>query len=159
MLSHNGSQLVAAQKEIRVWCANREISWQFITPLGPHQNGCAEALVKSVKRNLKIVIGEQVHAPFELQTIIFEVANLVNERPIGVKSSDPNDGSYICPNGILLGRASDDVPHGPFAETRNPRHRVEYCQKIVDALWKKWYRDVFPHLAPRRKWIIPRNVM
>ncbi|XP_074648991.1 uncharacterized protein LOC141904311 [Tubulanus polymorphus] len=64
MLSDNGSQLVAAQKEIRFWCANREISWQFITPLAPHQNGCAEALVKSVKMNLKIVIGEKVPAPF-----------------------------------------------------------------------------------------------
>ena len=81
-----------------------------------------------------------------------EAANLVNQSPIGRIPNDPDDGSYICPNDILLGRATPAVPQGPFKETRNPRHRVEFVQKIVDSFWKRWSRDVFPQLVPRKKW-------
>ena len=81
-----------------------------------------------------------------------EIANLVNERPIGRVVNDPDEGSYLCPNDMLLGRASRNVPHGPFRETKNPRHRVEFVQRIVDSFWKRWSRDVLPLLVPSRKW-------
>jgi len=53
---------------------------------------------------------------------------------------------------MLLGRASSEVPQGPFKETSNPRHRVEFVQRIVQAFWKRWHRDVFPTLIPTKKW-------
>ena len=53
---------------------------------------------------------------------------------------------------MLLGRSSPEVPQGPFRETKNPRKRVEFVQKIVDSFWKRWTRDVFPLLVPRKKW-------
>ena len=32
-------------------------------------------------------------------------------------------------------------------------------QKIVDSFWKRWTRDVFPALTPRKKWHVKnRNV-
>jgi hypothetical protein len=37
----------------------------------------------------------------ELQTVMFEVANLLNERPIGTKETDHNEGSYLCPNDLI----------------------------------------------------------
>ena len=91
--------------------------WKFITPGVPHQNGCAEALVKRSKRALKKAVGSQTLKPFELYTVLLEVANLVKQRPIGRIPNDPDDGSYICPNDILLGSASSEVPQGPFRET------------------------------------------
>ena len=118
------------------------MKWQFITPLAPHQNGCFEAMVKSVKQAMKKAIGDALLTPFELYTCVLEAANLVNQRPIG----------RVCPNDILLGRATNAVPQGPFRETRNPRHRFEFCQRIIDTFWKKWSRDVLPLLTPRRKW-------
>jgi len=44
---------------------------------------------------------------------------------------DPDDGEYICPNDMLLGRASSEVPQGPVKETSNSRHRVEFVQRSV----------------------------
>ena len=169
MMSDNGSQLVGAERElremIRGWnieqlrdfCAEKGMEWRFITPTAPHQNGCAEALVKSCKLALRKAIGQQTLTPFELYTCLLEVANLVNQRPIGRIPNDPDDGSYLCPNDMLLGRASSEVPQGPFRETRNPRHRVEFVQKIVDTFWQRWTRDVFPSLVPRRKWNVERR--
>ena len=164
MISDNGSQLVGAETELRLmvqgwnvqqlkeFCAEKGMDWKFITPDAPHQNGCAEALVKSCKRAIKKAIGEQVLTPMELYTCFQEVANLVNQRPLGRVPNDPDDGAYISPNDILLGRASTTVPQGPFRETKDPRHRVEFVQKIVDSFWKCWMRDVFPSLVPTKKW-------
>ena len=156
MISDNGSKLVGAERELREmvdgldteqlqeFSAERGMKWQFTTPAAPHQNGCAESLVKSCKIGLKKAIGEQVLTPLELQTCLVEVANLVNQRPIGRIPSDPDDGSYLSPNDMLLGRASSAVPQGPFRHTKNPRHRVEFVQKIVDSF--------FPSLLPRKQW-------
>ena len=126
-------------------------------PLPPHQNGCAEALVKTCKSALKKSIGSQLLTPFEFYTVFLEVANLVNERPIGRVPNDPDDGGYISPNHMLLGRASPEDAQGPFKESRNPRHRVEFVQKIVDSFWKRWSRDVFPSLVPRKQWQVERR--
>ncbi len=171
MISDNGTQLVGAVTELRKWIkgldaktlrefsAEKGIEWKFITPGAPHQNGCAEALVKSVKIALKKAIGESLLTPFELYTCLLEVANLVNQRPIGRVPNDPDDGAYICPNDMLLGRATSQVPQGPFRDTKDPRKRVEFVQKIVDTFWRRWTRDVFPSLFPRKKWnITTRNV-
>ena len=92
-----------------------------------------------------------------MYTVLLEVANLVNQRPIGRIPNDPDDGAYLCPNDILLGRSSTEVPQGPFRETKNPRHRVEFVQKVVDSFWRRWSRDVLPLLVPRRKWKAERR--
>ena len=169
IMSDSGTQFVGAEKELknmvrgwskdelREFCAEKGIEWNFITPGAPHQNGCAESLVKSCKFALKKAIGEQILTPFELYTCLLEAANLVNQRPIGRIPTDPDDGSYLSPNDMMLGRASSDVAQGPFRETRNPRHRVELVQRIVDSFWQRWTRDVLPLLAPSQKWNADRR--
>ena len=141
MLSDNGLQMVGAERELRTmikgwdknklkeYCADRGIIWQFTTPLAPHQNRCSESMVKSCKSTLKRAIGNTLLAPFELYTCLLEVANLVNQRPIGKLLQDPDDEAYLCPTDILLGRATTcNVPQGPFHDTKNPRHRFEFCR-------------------------------
>ena len=96
------------------------MKWKFTTPAAPHHNGCAEALVKSCKNALKIAIGKQVLTPFELYTCLLEVASLVNQGPIGRILNDPDDGTYLCPNEILLGRSTAEVPQGLLSRQRIP---------------------------------------
>ena len=164
MMSDNGTQFVGAERELKEmvvgwdkktlqeFCAERGMEWKFIMPNAPHHNGCAEAMVKSCKRALKKVVGNQMLTPFELYTYLLESANLVNQRPIGRTPNDPDDGSYLCPNDIVLGRSTSEVPQGPFKPTKNPRDRFEFVQKLVDSFWKRWSRDVFPTLVLRKKW-------
>jgi hypothetical protein len=149
MFSDNGTQLVGAEselakmiqgwdvKKLKEYAADKRMEWKFITPNAPHQNGCAESLVKSCKLALKQAMGDNLLTPFELHTVLLEVANLVNQRPIGRPTNDPDDGTYLCPNDLLLGRASSHVPQGPFLKTKNPRHRVEFLQQILDSFWKR----------------------
>jgi len=141
LLSDNGSQMVGAAGDLRQmiqgydpnllhdFCAKTSTHWIFTTPAAPHQNGCAEALVKSCKRAIKNAIGEQVLSPFELYTCFMEIGN---DMPLG------------C--------ATSEVPQGPFSNTKNPKKRVEFVQTLVNSFWKRWSRDVQPVLVPRKAW-------
>ena len=82
---------------------------------------------------------------------------MVNERPIERHPQSPEEGTYLCPNDLLLGRATARAPRGPFPKTTNPNHRHEFVQKSVDSFWKKWTRDYFPSLIVRQKWHTERR--
>ena len=129
-----------------------EFKWDFAPADAPWQNGVPEALVKSVKRAITAAVSDHVMTFSELQTVCFEVANLVNERPIGRHPTSPDDGTYLCPNDLLLGRATSRVPSRPFREPSNPRQRFEFVQNVVNYFWKKWTRDYFPSLLIQPKW-------
>ena len=47
-------------EQLKEFKAEMGMKWQFATPAAPHQNGCAESLVKSTKIALKRAIGQQV---------------------------------------------------------------------------------------------------
>ena len=164
MYSDNGAQLVAASQElknvIKSWDWEKlksfgvmeNFEWNFTPADAPWQNGTSESLIRSVKRSLKAAIGESILTFSELQTVLFEVANLINERSIGRHPRSPEDGSYLCPNDLLLGRSTTRVPSGPFKESTNPRLRFEFIQNIVNSFWKRWTTNYFPDLIVRQKW-------
>lgn len=163
ILSDNGTQFIGAERQIKEmlnnwtesvkeFCGLNGITWKFTTPSAPHQNGVTEALVKSCKRALKLSIGDQVLKPFELYTVLCEVSNLLNQRPIGRHPNDPDDGGYLCPNDILLGRATTNVPPGPFQEKENYRNRFLFVQNIIDSFWKRWSNDILPNLFISKRW-------
>ena len=67
------------------------MEWKFLPADAPWQNGTSEALVKSVKKAITVAVGKKVMTS-ELQTVCYEAANLVNERPIGRHPTSPEDG-------------------------------------------------------------------
>ena len=164
LLSDNGTQLIAASKELTAitktwdWKKIKEygvmdgLQWIFTPADAPWQNGVTEALIRSVKRAVEFSIGENTLTFSELQTVLFEIANLLNERPIGRHPTSPEDGAYLCPNDLLLGRATSRIPNGPFDENANARKRFTFVQTIVNTFWKRWNSNYFPSLMLRQKW-------
>ena len=167
--SDQGSQLIAAAKDIaslvadwdwkpiQEWAASRQIKWTLAPAEGPHQNGLSEAMIRSVKRSIKHKITNNNILTFsQLQTVLFEVANIINSRPLGIVSgSDPEQPSTITPNDLILGRATSDVPQGPFdlQQSKNINKQFRFLQSLVGDWWKAWYESVFPHLVPSYKWL------
>ena len=107
-------------------------------------NGVTESLVKTVKIAMNTCIGEQILSFCELQTVVYECAQIVNQRPIGKNLCNPEDGSYICPNDLLLGRASPKTPQGPFEIHVSNKQRLEFIQELVLAFWEKMDQGLFP---------------
>ena len=167
--SDRGSQLSAASKEIKEvinqrnddavtkFSSQMEIDWSFNSPDAPWQNGCAEALIKSVKKALSVSVGVQELSFTEMQTVLFESASLVNERPIGKNPTEDEDGSYLCPNDLILGRSSSKIPNADFTNEKSPYMRYRFTQNIISAFWIKWQRDFFPSLLIRQKWHTARR--
>ena len=167
--SDNGTQLVGAsnelktivqgldQEEIKKYGYAAGAVWEFSPPDGKWYNGATESLVKSVKRALNAAVGENVMQFSELQTCLFEAAELVNERPIGTHPSSPDEGVYLCPNDLLLGRASSHSPQGPFRERSNNKCRIDFIEGVVKSFWKRWTHEVFPNMVIEPKWHTERR--
>ena len=162
--SDPGSQLKAANKELQDALNNlnkrtieefgvtNRIEWIFGSPDAPWRNGCTEALIKSVKRSITAVIGDQVLPFSEMQTTLYEVANLINSRPIGSYPTTVDDGVYLSPNDLLLGRSNSQIPSGPFNETTNKYLRHKFISKLTESFWRKWNAVYFPSLLIHPKW-------
>ena len=127
-------------------------TWKFCAPESPWQNRESESLIRGVKRSLTLVLGDHPKLTFEeLQTAMFEVANLINERPIGRHPTSPDESMYLRPNDLLLGRSTPRIPGGPW-RLGTDRQRFLLVQSIVGDWTKRWIRDYIPTLVPRRQW-------
>ena len=95
----------------------------------------------------------------DFRTVFYEAAQPVNQRPIGRNPLTPNEGTYLCPNDLLLGHSTNQVPQGPFAEYSSSKQQLNFIRKIVNNFWKRWSREVFPNLVFEPKWhSVRRNV-
>ena len=96
-----------------------------------------------MKRALSTAVGEQIMSYSEFQTYTFETDQLVIQRPIGVYPFNPDDGTYICPNDLVLGRASPSVPQGSFKERCIRLHRFDFIQTLVNVFWTNGQETFF----------------
>ena len=167
IVSDQGSQLIAASNEVRGmlelldwsrvkgWTARHYVEWQFVPVKGQHANGCAEAIVKSSKRLLTIVLQSKRVSFTELQTVLFEVAQILNCRPLGLyhkPGTDPLDGGPITPNHLLLGRATNMTPFLKYEQNVSLTKRIRFLNTIVEEFWNKFKVVVYPSLMPTYKW-------
>ena len=165
VISDNVGSFVGAEVELRKlflegkkrltdFAVLHKIHWKFITPLSPHQGGMYESLIKVTKQALRMSTGEQILSWNEMTTIFAEVKSIVNSRPLTYLSDDSNDLRPLTPNHLLLGRASADVPHGPYEDTKNTHKRFQYVQTLVNNFWKRSITEYIPKLIAtgRSKW-------
>lgn len=127
-----------------------------------HQNGVTEILVKMVKgimASLMSAIGTSILTLNELFTVVKEVANLANERPIGLKPNTQTDPAFLSPNCLLLGRSGNRVNSGPFQSKNDfiqdpdsDKTRFLLVQKITNQFWRVWTKTFFPTLLRRSMW-------
>ena len=106
---------------------------------------------------MTVTVGDHAFTFSEYFTILFEIAELVNERPIGMKPVQPDDGSYLAPNDLLLGRSSARIPQGPFSDNMNTADRYKFVQAVINNFWRRWMREVFPTLVIQPKWHVDRR--
>ena len=165
--SDNGTNIVGGERELRDqierWnqahitdtLSQSNIKWVFLPPAAPHMGGSWERLVATVKRALRVVLGNQCVSEDVLLTALAEVEFMVNGRPLTYVSSDPQDEEPLTPNHFLLGAsdAREGLPPGVFNDRDLiGRRRWRQTQILADHLWTRWRREYLPFLADRKKW-------
>ena len=168
-----GSQLESASGKLESWWDRmkvglrelgsvRNFRWEISPPNSPWRQGKAERRIGIVKRLLKFSVGDSKLTPLELQTALFECADICNERPLGLNTKPREDGTFdvITPNCLIHGRSGNFVPDDTDIVNGLPMAaRYRLVHHVTSAFWKKWSDVVSPALVVRQKWHqVSRNV-
>ncbi|XP_058810335.1 uncharacterized protein LOC131675383 [Phymastichus coffea] len=137
MYSDNGTNFVGANSElqriyqlhhspefkdaIQTFAAAERIEWNFNPPLLPHFGGLWEAAVKSFKHHLNRVVKDQKLTYEQLETLLKEIAAVLNSRPLYAISADPNDSLAITPAHFLIGRSFNFLPDQNYVSVPDNR--------------------------------------
>ena len=139
--SDNGTVFVAAAKVLR-------IKWIFNPPSAPWFGGFYERLVRVVKTPLKKVLGKALLRQVELVTVLCEIENAVNKRPL-THVGALSEGQPLTP-AKLLGmdvwpseRDLPDVCDGLDVNlsARQMTSRMRYVRTVADHLQQRWRRE------------------
>ena len=129
MLSDNGTNFVAAERELREFVqsldqskiaqssANKGVMWHFNPPLTPHFGGVHETMIKAAKRAVNAVLGNADVTDEELTTAFTGAEALLNSRPLTYQSANPEDDIPLTPNHFLIGQIGGQFAPASIDET------------------------------------------
>ncbi len=132
------------------------IKWSFQPPRSPHFGGAHESLVRSTKKALYNALEQEkssLRYPTEdlFRTLLYEVAGLLNTRPLTYASSDPADFRPLTPNDFLNRPPTACPPAGSFDDASPPEH-YRSLQRVLNLFCDMWKTVYLQSLAARKKW-------
>ena len=145
------------QDSLQAKAAGLNIKWKFIPARAPHFGGLWEAAVKCAKRHLRIVMGNHKLTFEEFTTILCQIEQILNSRPISFISDDVKDDIILTPAHLCLGSQLESYP---MKETKDlndlPKislpKRWAFIQNIITHFWKRWNKEYVSTLQERNKW-------
>ena len=135
---------------------NRENGIEFeICLVGAHyMHGKVERKIKDIKESISKNMYEQRMTSIQWETLMQEVANSINNMPIGLgnKVDSLENLDIITPNRLLLGRNNERCVSAPVVISNNFRGIVQQNAKIFNTWFDAWLISYVPELMKRTKW-------
>ncbi|XP_013384334.1 uncharacterized protein LOC106154518 [Lingula anatina] len=165
--SDNGTNFKGAEQEIKKamqqWdCVKIEnklrqndIQWYFNAPSASHTGGVWERMIRSIRKILCSILGNQLVDDETLMTVLTEVEKILNSRPLSPVSDDPRDLEPISPSSLLLLRPNVCV--SPDVEGDYFQDGWKRAQQLADQFWDRWLKEYLPTLQERQKWLRPKR--
>nr|XP_049466974.1 uncharacterized protein LOC125908321 [Anopheles coluzzii] len=135
------------------WCAMNHMKWKFIPPRAPHFGGLWEAAVKAAKSHIVRTIGTTSITQESMLTLLAQVEQCLNSRPITPLSDEPSDLEPLTPGHYLVGGNLQAVPIIDYTETpSNYLREYQLVQKHLQTIWARWYPEYLQQLQARAKY-------
>ncbi|XP_023213292.1 uncharacterized protein LOC111616090, partial [Centruroides sculpturatus] len=148
----------STKQEVISTSCNQGINWHFIPPHSPHFGGLWESNIKSAKKHMRRIIGNQILTYEELTTVFNQIEACLNSRPLTPISEDPNELSALTPAHFLLGEALTSLPEPDLQHIKlNRLSRWQLLQRMVQDIWKRWHLEYLSQLQNRPKWTEKRR--
>lgn len=133
--------------------APQKIAFHFNPPAAPHFGGVWEREIRSIKMALSTTIGDQTVPEEVLRTVLIEVENILNSKPLGYVSCNVADPDPVTPNLLLTGRLDNSLPTVIYPKEEGlSRRRWRHSQVLADHFWSSFIRHYLPNLQVRQKW-------
>ena len=134
-----------------------DIEWQFNIPHNSHQGGMWEKMVHLAKMAMRRILSNnhQTLTDEELLTVVHIAEGCINNRPIGMKSSQADDPEPLTPAHFLMGDRSTDL--APVSKDWPLGKRYQLIQDLMDQVWVRWTKEVMEELHKTKKWLLERD--
>ncbi|XP_033229711.1 uncharacterized protein LOC117181256 [Belonocnema kinseyi] len=99
---------------IQDYAASKRIEWHFNPPLSPHFRWLCVAAVKSFKHHLNRIMKDRKFTYEQLDTLLKQIADIANSRPLYHISTDPNDVLATTPAHLLIVGPFNFLPEPNF---------------------------------------------
>ena len=163
IVSDNATNFVGARRDLneleKVVKAGAQsyhsIERLFIAPRSPNFGGLWEAVVKSMKHHLRRVIGNSILTYEEMTTILCQIEQVLNNRPLMALTNNSDDIFALTPSMLVNGSRLDAIPQ-PYLQKMDvrghPAERFRALQQLLSQFWKRWASEYVATLQPRGKW-------
>ena len=153
VVSDPGSVFVADQTQ--KFAADRGITWKINLDGAAWFGGIWERLVASVKRCLKKIVGKKKLTFVELQTILYEIELVLNNRPIGVDFEDDQE-DILTPNHLIFGRRLETDNDLNVDENLTVNNcvlvkRKKMMDKMLTHFWNRWRKEYVTNLREQQR--------
>ena len=146
VLSDNGTNFTAEQTQH--YASNKFIRWKFNIEGAPWFGGMWERLVSSVKTCIKKAVGVKRITYIELQTLIYEIEQILNNRPLGADYDDDTE-DVLTRNHLIFGRRleqSNNDTDTNHVSINALTKRQKVLQTVLNQFWNQWRRDYLTSL-------------
>ena len=153
MFSDNTTNFVGCNREFREavgeWnkhqihtaLRQKEIEWTFNPPGASHMGGSWERIIRTVRKILMVLIPKYTVTDDLLHTILLEVEEMVNSRPLCL-SLEPGSNVPLTPNHLLQIDPSIGLPPIKTSSDDCYAHqRYPLVQLVADQFWMRWVQE------------------
>ena len=138
----------------QLFACDLNVKWHFNIPLAPWYGGFFERLIRTLKHYLKRQLSNARLTYEEVQTVLFEIEAIMNNRPITYLY--PNDlDQCLTPNHLIFGRRLERKSEVRNTEITRKYDYELYHKKlstILDHFWNRWRIEYLADLREQQKY-------
>ena len=148
---------VLQSSDAQVYLAQKGVKWIFNLAKAPWWGGFYERLIKSTKFCLRKCIGKASLSVEELQTVLIEIENVLNSRPLTYLYPESLE-EPLTPSHLLTGRRTlqfrmpcrDDEEECNQSDSKL-RRRATYLGKLLNHYHRRWKSEYLVNLREQHR--------